>query len=693
MTEPDPPVDEAVDDWDDDEPDDEQTGQSGGIGVVRGDRNISVTDPRAAVSIFDRVRVYLQANAEPGTGRPPRLVPEDILTDLVERFVPPPGYGDLVARLRAPGTVVVSGSPGCGRRSAALMVLKESGDGATRFRELPDDGADGGLVLDAEVVEPGERLLLDLSGHAEPITRHFLANLRAYRASVAERQAYLAVVLSTELRYVAAELGTEAVLVGRPDGRKVFLRHLEALGVPVRERLDETLVRHLDHDPMGHIAALAGRVRRAWSVASGQGDWTTWLVSALDPDAELDAVARFVRENPDGRVRALLLAAAVFEHTTPEVVESMAAAFLDVVGYPPHEGHRLDLPDLREALARVEATIDAGRVRFTSVAYADAVRTHFWRTFPDLRQSLRRWFDRGVRSRALSPADRTDALLGYTTQCLRTGHPGDLCGLVEQWARRSPSTVDYLLDAAGAALTQGLLSESHGSWFRRRFYDWSTDHRLSPSLAILVAGLCEGVIAPARPHQALVRLRHLTRHTRPEVVAEARAVLGKLCRDGRFARRMLTRVHEDLTGEHPRAVDYELFTDVADPVRLTAGATSTSPGMGSFPRLAEQSVRALLVDGWAAYLAAALPYETVVAAVTRWLDASVTETVLLDVLAAATRGRARPRALLYAVSRDWVAAATAEARHDRTRTAALLRQACADIRQETQSPVAQGATF
>ncbi|MFL6125884.1 hypothetical protein, partial [Actinophytocola sp.] len=265
MTAPDPPDDRAPDTWagddrdsdsddwarddgddwegadqDAEDPDagdpdpDEPVGQAGGIGTVGGHHNVSVTDASGPVHIGDRVRLYLQSvAAEAGTARPPRLVPEDILTDLDRRFVMPPGYGDLVARLRNPGTVVVAGAPGCGRRSAALMVLKDSGEGATRFRELPDDDADGRFVLDAACVEPGERLLLDLS--TVTISREMLGNLRAYRAAVAERQAYLAVVLSARVEYVAAEIGVETTLVARPDGRAVFRRHLSALGIEASE--------------------------------------------------------------------------------------------------------------------------------------------------------------------------------------------------------------------------------------------------------------------------------------------------------------------------------------------------------------------------------------------------------------------------------------------------------------------------
>lgn len=682
--EPDEPFEELSDEADrdaDEQALDETEGRTGGIGTVRGNRNISITDPRGSVVVMEQVAFHLRSAVSDGSADPgwsPRLVPEDILSNLAERFVLPPGYGDLVSRLRSPGTVVVSGAPGRGRRSAALMVLKESGEGATRFRELPDDDVDDRFVLDANVIETGERLLLDLTTGANAIPRNLLANLRAYRAAVTEHHAYLAIVLPPERQQIAAELGTEAVLIGRPDGDAVLRGHLSALGIEVaaQDLNGETLRGHLARDPMRDIAALAERVRRARSHLAGQGGWAAWLAAALKTDTYVDDVAQYVRTHPDGRERALLLAAALFEHAAPDVVASAATTFLEIVKYPPPEAHRLDLPDLAEALGNVHATIDGRQVRFASVAYADAVRTHFWRTFPDLRGKLRLWLDRTVRSNAVPIADRSLAVLRYTDQCLRIGHPEDLVRLVEQWAARSPSTPGKVLDVAGAALTRGLLDERYGRWFRRRVYDWVVDHRLLPSLATLLIGLCEDVIAPAQPNQALVRLRHLTRHVHPGVVADARAALVRLCRDGRFARRVLTRVHDDLVGDHRRDVDFALFTDVADPARLTGAEP------GGFPRIGERVVRDMLVDGWAVWLAAR-PYDDVAAAVTPWLAAHADQPgrdALLDVLAAATRGSSPYCAVLYVISRDWVAAAPSEQHRARLHTAALLRQACADAR-------------
>lgn len=661
--------------------------QSGGISDLRGDHVIGITDPRAPVTIMEQVDFYVQASlgeADAGMASAPRLVPADILVELEKTFVDPPGYGDMVRRLRHPGTVVISGPAGCGRSTAALMALRHSGDGATRFRELPDGGTE--YLLDNKAIEEGERLLLDITAEAGPLSPGFVAELRAYRAIVAERQAYLAVVLPPQLRHVADELGAGLIEIGRPDGLEVFRRHLRALGVPAAdgELSGDALTQRLARDPMSQIVALARRILRARNTTGG-GRWLDWLDAAMHPDAELETVARFLRENRDGRARALVLAAAMFENAAPDTIANATKTLLDVLDYPAPDKHRLDLPDLGEALAEVNASIDERRVRFGTVTYGHAVRTHFWRTFPDLRLKLHRWIDRCASSRDVRATERVEVLLRYTDQCLLTDHPDDLCDLVHEWSNRRGTTVEQLL-ATGPALRRGLRDDRYGGRFRRRIYDWSHDRRLAPGLASLLIGLCDKVIAPYQPGQALVRLRHLAHHPNEDVVRQARAALSKLTADGEFARRMLTRMHSDLVGGRPRPIDFDLFTDVAVPARLTGS------GPAAYPRLIEPEVHVQLVECWASWLDNQ-PYHRFAEAVLPWLDSSIGCLSLFEILVEAAGDRPRRHAALYAATRDWVAyASTSDERRARQDAAALLRQKSLSLTQPTERRTEDGVT-
>jgi hypothetical protein len=324
-------------------------------------------------------------------------------------------------------------------------------------------------------------------------------------------------------------------------------------------------------------------------------------------------------------------------------------------------------------------------VRFDTITYGHAVRTHFWGSFPDLREDLRTWMDHTLSSSSVPSQDRVEALLRYTTQCLHTGHPDDLCHLAETWAERAPARFGSTLDATGTALTHGLQDDRYGQFFRRQIYQWSVTPTLWPALAILLVALCEGVIAPAHPQQALVRLRHFTRHRYTNVVDEARRTLVRLADDNRFARRLLERVHEDLTGHRPYQVDYALFQDLVTPERLLR------TGEYSVALIANSHVRELITDGWRKWLERH-PHDHCATAIKPWLDAYTADPAheqLLDILATSALGNPRLAATLYAVARDWVALATdTSTRRARLRTAALIKHKSTTNRPLT--PVSEG---
>jgi hypothetical protein len=302
---------------------------------------------------------------------------------------------------------------------------------------------------------------------------------------------------------------------------------------------------------------------------------------------------------------------------------------------------------------------------------------------------LHTWIDHTLRSPSVPSQDRVEALLRYTAQCLLTGHPEDLCRLTETWAKRAPTRFGPALDAAGTALTHGLQDDRYGQSFRRQIYRWSVTPNLWPALAILLVALCEGVIAPAHPQQALVRLRHFTRHRYTNVVDEARRTLLRLADDNRFARRLLERVHDDLTGARPYPADYALFKDLVTPERLLR------TGEYSNALIANSRVRDLITDGWRKWLERH-PHDQCATVIKPWLDAYTDDPAqehLLEILAAAARDHPRLAATLYAVARDWVALATGtSARRARLRTAALLKRKSTTSTNRPATPVSEGIT-
>src|SRR5690606_32115640 len=98
----------------------------------------------------------------------PRLITDDQATALSRQFVAGPGYQEAKRLLGSPGrTAILYPDAGCGRRSSALMLLDAMGDGHGRLRELPEGDPgdpDAPPVLDGRDLQPGDRVLVDLTG-------------------------------------------------------------------------------------------------------------------------------------------------------------------------------------------------------------------------------------------------------------------------------------------------------------------------------------------------------------------------------------------------------------------------------------------------------------------------------------------------------------------------------------------------
>ncbi|MEV0680614.1 hypothetical protein AB0I60_29275 [Actinosynnema sp. NPDC050436] len=627
--------------------------RTGGIESVFGESVQAVTDPTGPTNLGGtqfNINSALIATAVEARSvrRSPRVVAEDRLRSMEERFVAPPNFGPLRTALHRPGAVLLSGAPGTGRRTAAMMLLHSSGDGTARFRELPDEDSERSekqlALLDPDAVEAGERLLLDLTAEAEWVVRTIRRDLGGYLAAVGKRGAYAVVVLSMRtVGLLPGDLGESVVEIGRPDARAVLQRHLRALDVdgPVVDVPD--LAQHLDADPMSELARLARLVRDTKAAAGGRGSLREWLTDAVSAmSLRVDEVARKVRENPDGRFRALLLATACFEQSRVEVVHHATESLLRVVDYPEDEAHPWDRPDLAESLGRIDARTDGERrVRFGSVTYGQAVRTHFWDSLPGQRSRLRTWLEIALPHESVPHRDRVRVLRRFSAECLRVNQPDHLFWLVERW--NAHERASELVPATAPVLLDGVTNPRHGAVFRKQVYNWACSRSLTGPLAGELVRLSAEAIAPTRPDQALVRLRHLSHN--PVVQEYARNTLvGLSDEDPRFLRRVLHRAVQDVVLPRPREGDLLLFTALADPERLLKAPR---------PLLADDFVRAQVVEG-AHRVMAARPHEWWAPWVRRWLAAhDPARDVVLDLLVDATGNRSDLEARLVAVARAW----------------------------------------
>lgn len=664
--------------------------QLGGIAHIEAGRVHAVTDPHGPVNMGAGTQFYIHAAtfaaAEVTPTRSPRLIVEEMLLATSRRFVAPPQFDQLRQRLHSPATVLLAGANGSGRHTAALMLLHSCGGGDHPFRELSSDPDELSTALpDLRDAEPGERILFDLSRGPDAL----LSRLADYYYAAARNNVYFVVILPEQFDH-ALPMGLRHLVgrIQRPDGRTVLHRHLTAVGIaePVADLDIPELAAHLTSDPMRELARLAGLIEetRAAAGATGTlGDWAEKAVSALS--APLDEVAKQFQQHPDGHSRALLLAAAMFEHAPAEVVFHATDALLTTLAFAPDPTHHLEQPGLAECLNRLDVDTTAGqRVRFRTVNYGGAVLSHFWLNFPALRPQLCQWLNTALRTDQVSDHLRATVLRRFSTHCLRSGHPEDLFWLVERWTQDGPGQTRALAASASRVLADGLVDERHGSVFRQQVYRWSTTRSLPRTLSLELVRLCAEAIAPTLPDRALVRLRHLTRNVDTSVSDAARATLVTMCReDDRALRQVLHQLAEDQS--RLWEIDFELFAALADP-----GPLSTTAGRRQ-RLLSQPDIRIPLTSGWRNVMANR-PHEQWAPLAQQWLRNHQPGNDTLAVLVEAAGGRSDLQARLYVVARD---CAQLDPQHRHTAAELLRRSDQAnglDLTDTRPTPATQGVT-
>ncbi|MEH6378838.1 ABC transporter substrate-binding protein [Streptomyces sp. KLMMK] len=595
-------------------------------------------------------------------GRSPRAFAPDDLGRLYPSFVEPPGFDQAREVLRRHRTVLLSGRTGSGRHTAALMLLHEAGTETNGFHELPDTRDDvDQAALDTSSIGDRSRLVLNLSNSDPDQYIAVQQELSGFRAELLRHDALLVIVLPLHLAYLQQD-GLEHLTaeLDRPDGSEVLMRHLQLADIrPDHGDLaSPRLASYLASASMGELSRLADRIRRARDSGPPRSGFAQWCTEALDTLADRRSeVAAFVASLGRGRQRALALALAMFHASSPDVVFHATTKLLTVVGHPEDEQPRLEHMDLTTELASIKAaTGPDGLVRFRTPAYAPALRTHFWTYLPDLRPGFREWVGRCVQELVLGAEGRTDLVLRFAAETLRTDQPEGLWELAEQWSRRDASG-RFLPDAV-LALAEGLRHDRHGRAFRKWIYDKARTPDLSRGLRRVLILMCSETMVKSHPEQAVVRLHHLARQKAEGPGSPASQALIELAeRNDRLVPFLLDRLAPGRW-----LVDGAIFYEVA------ALAARRRPLCLVVP------VRAGLTAGWAAVLRHC-PDEQWGPHVQRWLcvanGADTHADLLLDILVDA--GSRSPGAFgrLHVISRDWSHASSEERAHRRTLFRAL----------------------
>ncbi|MEU4968043.1 hypothetical protein [Streptomyces smyrnaeus] len=587
------------------------------------------------------------------SGRDPRQAAAEELRRLKRRFVPPPGADRARRLLEDKRAVLLNARPGHGALTAAKVLLCELPQGTQRFRELVDQAEeeDTGRALDADQVENGAALLLDLSGVSDSRYAAFMADLPGLIKVVRERGAWLATVLPREW-----QAGFDRMLqglvapLGRPDALDVLRVHLRGCGIrPAPSQLaGQELGLLLAKATMAEVADLAEEIAAAGEGASEGAGFESWLSAALAArQPGMRDVDKHLAELQGGAQRALLLATALLHGARADTVHEAAVRLVRVTEHPEVTAPPLQHRTLTARLGDIKAAVGAdGRVRFDAAAYDDRVRAYFWDNYPQLRAPLGRWMRQATEFQALGTSERLELVTRFARECLRTGPPEGLSDLAERWSRPSASKDE--LSMAARALGESVVHPRYGSFFRHRLYAWAQDAALPTSRAHVLIGVCSEVLSRRFPDQAMVRLRHLSRHHQPGVRETALEALSRITdSDDRLYRSLLSRLRPGADARGRR--DLDIFLQVADPARL----------------MDDGEVHVLLTDHWAEALAA-VPRAGWERPLRAWLDRAHSRPGVgptpLGVLGEACARHRAAFGAVYAVACAWAGTDPARAR-------------------------------
>ncbi|MCP2166778.1 hypothetical protein [Goodfellowiella coeruleoviolacea] len=643
------------------------TGSQGNVQTGSGQQINTEIDESWAVDEFsgdkvgrDKYQVFLQYAKEARRTASLRLVSAERIDWLRPRFVRPENYDAASTALTTRGLVLLAGPAGAGRRTSATMLLVDTGLTGTRLRELTaEQDPDGTLLLDPHEIQPGERLLLDLSTQDEHTFRLVQRELETFHAQVTATRSKLVVVLPERgEQWLDHDLHRLRVRIGRPDGTQVLLAHLRAAGVPVNDaELDAPEVRRVCRsERVGDVERLAQLVGEAWATArhTGDRDLAACLRTALEVHANRGAeLAELFGRHQDARWRSLIVAAAMLEGASADAVHVADEALRQVITSDADEpGHPLAQRGLADRLAEVGATVtEAGRVSFTRLEYGDAVLQHFWRDYPGLRVLTRRWVEQVPRLPRvrLTREDRLRIAERYAAVCLRHDCVYDLARVAEYWAKARDNR---LPDMAVRALEKGVTHPTAGRRFRELVYTWSRRPTLSPELAEPVIAVCAGVLSAAYPEQALARLHHLAGNRDARIAELAAQALVDLAEDDRLRHRELTRLAAALTDEtvevQPR--DVEIFLRLMGPEQALAEREQR-------PQQWQRHTRPLLVTAWRHAWAGEPDGFNPAQHLGNWLraaDSPHATDELLDILVESCDNQTRFLSRLYAVAAELV---------------------------------------
>jgi hypothetical protein len=550
-------------------------------------RNVKLTDTHGPTTIGDNNNTqnnFLSYVAHVGArlrAARARQSPVDQLRWLAERFVPPPGFSKAVAAIDEYGTVILDGPPGSGRATAAQMLLLkswsgnglESWPGKGKLQELPvqEPGDEPTALLSPDDVGTDDRVWVDLSDADPLFWRKVQRELPTLRARVIECRARL-VLIKPDRDDLQPEFRLYHRRIGLPPPFQVFRHLLRVEGLlPPGEDVDPPKVIEAARS-MDDVRRFIDDILDAKDQPGIGDSLANWIAAAGEPTSPREKqVAEVLSRLPRAAQRALLLSTAMLHGAHTDVIDRGCAALL--ASLSDESGTALERLPLGQRLRAIEAEVDAaGHVYFVAARYEIAVRTFFWRHYPELHDALTTWVRDILDSDGLRDEDREELARGFTDQCLEQRYQARWIDLVEHLTPRANLS---RMSAAVAILQRGLSDENSGRTFRRQIYQWSRASHVPDSLAAVLVAAC-GEMACTHPDEALVRLHHVARRHPKRNVGARDALASHARSDLQLLVLLLSRLTSAYAVTTQQA-DASIFLNIADAPLFTARQPTSEP--------------------------------------------------------------------------------------------------------------------
>lgn len=522
----------------------------------------------------------------PPPRKPPRRLAREELYFDMRRFVRPAAANAAFDTLSGDRLVVLTGPDGSGRQTAGRVLLGELPGEEVPFELVPEVSEDGRHRLDPELIQPGNRLLLDLTATQETARQGMAGQLPKLWEQVREQAAYLVVLLPDADRELPHYVASQVHHLAPPDRTALLRRRLRCEGMDTRacSPVPESLATYLTtRPPLRDVARLAHAVvrlrRRHRHGVHGITDtpelFAEWCAKALstltDPQAAVDAI---MDKATRAHERAFCYATALLEGARTDTVHAAARVLMTATSTPADPQPLLEQKGTHHLLRTIGADRVGDRHTFAQQEVAEALCHHLWSDRPDLRSVLLDCTPQLLAVPALGEQEREIAARRVAGLMTGTEPDGVLRQRVEGWAEQGTTGS---LTAATALLDRLVQHPLLGAAWRRWVYDRAGVQTLAPGLRQVLIGVCSTTMATRYPRSALIRLHRLaTSETESEEAT--RALLDHVRDDAQALHHLLHRLSRRLgtPDRYPR--DLDLFLAAAADRGLLA-RTVTADGL------------------------------------------------------------------------------------------------------------------